>query len=184
MLNFCADKRSYCNILQEHADAFAFRESSLRIYDDLRMIFGYRSSNGRLSGVGVKVENDDSIFTDLHTPAAEFDLSDKKKKRKSAASSASAYYSRKFRRPIKEEILEAFDEKPYLMGTWAGDREQRDYNSVESIVEALQTVPGMDDDELFLQAIQLLEDEKNAQIFIEMDVNQRRKWLLRKLRHR
>lgn len=184
MLAFCADKCSYCNVLQEYADAFAFRENSLRIYDDLRVIFGYRSFNGRLSGVGAKVENDDNIFTDLHTPAAEFDLSDKKKKRKSATSSASAYFSRKVRRPIKEEILEALDEKPYLMGTRTDDKEQRDYNSVESIVDALQTVPGMDNDELFLQAIQLLEDDKNAKIFIEMDVNQRRKWLLRKLHRR
>lgn len=179
-----ADDDVWESYIQEYADAFAFRENSLRIYDDLRVIFGYRSFNGRLSAVGAKVENDDNIFTDLHTPAAEFDLSDKKKKRKSATSSASAYFSRKVRRPIKEEILEALDEKPYLMGTRTDDKEQRDYNSVESIVDALQTVPGMDNDELFLQAIQLLEDDKNAKIFIEMDVNQRRKWLLRKLHRR
>lgn len=162
---------------------FAFRERSLRIYNDLRMIYGYESLNGRLSSTGVKTENDDNIFRDLQTPAAEFDISDRRKKRKSATSPASGY-SRKVQRPIKEELLDALEEKPYVIEAWAGNKEHRDFNSIESIVDALQTVPGMDDDELFLEAIQLLEDEKNAKIFIEMDVNRRRKWLLRKLRRR
>ncbi|XP_031255410.1 uncharacterized protein LOC116113397 isoform X3 [Pistacia vera] len=166
--------------IKEHPDAVTYEERNLSNYNDLHMIYGNKSSDRRLSSAGVKIENDDNIFRDLCTPAAEFDISEWKKKRKSASSSTRAC-PRKIKKPMKE-IQETPDEMPSLVKTWAGNKEIiGECSSIKSVVDALQAVPGMDD-ETFLEACQLLEDEKKAKMFVQMDVNQRRKWLIRKLR--
>lgn len=123
----------------------------------------------------------ENIFRDLDTPAAEFDISNHKKKRKHSGSSRLAS-SRKVKRPVKEEIHCALDDMAGAIKTaWAGYAE-KDCSSIENIVDALQAIPGMND-ELFLEACRLLEDENKAKMFVEMDVSHRRKWLLKKLHH-
>lgn len=117
------------------------------------------------------------IFGDLQSLAAEFEIPDQRKRRKMDASSM--YSSRKKPNP-NQEILHAFDEKPVIVKTSFNHEDHHYYSSIESIVDALQAIPGMDD-VLFLDASKLLEDEKSAQMFVAMDVSQRRKWLLRKL---
>ena len=148
----------------------------------------FSSSPTRIHGtgsVGIKSEIDkdaldmgfNDIFGDLQSLAAEFEIPEQRKRRKSDASSRFA--SRKAPKP-NQEIQHAFDEKPVMVKTSFNNADHY-YSSIESIVDALQAIPGMDD-VLFLDASKLLEDEKNAQMFVAMDVNQRRKWLLRKLR--
>ncbi|KAK2640510.1 hypothetical protein Ddye_028305 [Dipteronia dyeriana] len=184
-----ADDNVWEACVKDYPDAISYRGRNLDIYHHLCMIYGERSSVESSSSEDVKTENDkhvcdtgvDNIFRDLHTPAAEFDISNKKKKRKSPTSSTLAR-SRKVQRPIKEEMQGALDEMAGVIKmTWAGYKEDgKDYSSIENIVDALQAIPDMND-ELFLEACQLLEDEKKAKMFIEMDVTCRRKWLLRKL---
>lgn len=53
--------------------------------------------------------------------------------------------------------------------------------SVEIVVEAIQALPDMDED-LVLDACDLLEDEKKAKTFLALDFKLRKKWLIRKLR--
>ena len=148
----------------------------------------FSSSPTRIHGtgsVGIKSEIDkdaldmgfNDIFGDLQSLAAEFEIPDQRKRRKSDASSRFA--SRKAPKP-NQEIQHAFDEKPVMVKTSFNNADHY-YSSIESIVDALQAIPGMDD-VLFLDASKLLEDEKNAQMFVAMDVTQRRKWLLRRLR--
>lgn len=51
----------------------------------------------------------------------------------------------------------------------------------QNALSALQAMPDIDD-ELVMDACDLLEDEKKAQIFLALNMSLRKKWLLRKLR--
>uniref|UniRef100_A0A7N0RA10 Myb/SANT-like domain-containing protein n=2 Tax=Kalanchoe fedtschenkoi TaxID=63787 RepID=A0A7N0RA10_KALFE len=53
--------------------------------------------------------------------------------------------------------------------------------SIETVVQAVQSLPDMDED-LILDACDLLEDEKKVKTFLALDVKLRKKWLIRKLR--
>uniref|UniRef100_A0A2N9HVL4 Myb/SANT-like domain-containing protein n=1 Tax=Fagus sylvatica TaxID=28930 RepID=A0A2N9HVL4_FAGSY len=169
--------------IKEHPDAIAYRDKILDDYCDLCLIYGNESRNGRLSYSDIKMEINtntlgmgiDDLIGDIQSPAMEFEISRQRRKRKSATSSTSACVQ-KVQRTIKEEIQE-----PCVIKTYLGTEEDKDYSSIECIVAALQTVPDMDD-ELFLEACELLEDERKAKMFVAMDITARRKWLLKKLR--
>uniref|UniRef100_A0A2N9GKK1 Myb/SANT-like domain-containing protein n=1 Tax=Fagus sylvatica TaxID=28930 RepID=A0A2N9GKK1_FAGSY len=169
--------------IKEHPDAIAYRDKILDDYCDLCLIYGNESRNGRLSYSDIKMEINtntlvmgiDDLIGDIQSPAMEFEISRQRRKRKSATLSTSACVQ-KVQRTIKEEIQE-----PCVIKTYLGTEEDKDYSSIECIVAALQTVPDMDD-ELFLEACELLEDERKAKMFVAMDITARRKWLLKKLR--
>ena len=178
------DQLSFKNdILQDHPDAIAYRDKILDDYCDLGLIYGNESRNGRSSYSDIKMEINtntlgmgiDDLIGDIQSPAMEFEISCQRRKRKSATSSTSACVQ-KVQRTIKEEIQE-----PCVIKTYLGSEEDKDYSSIECIVAALQTVPDMDN-ELFLEASELLEDERKAKMFVAMDITARRKWLLKKLR--
>lgn len=150
-----ADEEVWEAYIKEHPEAVAYRERTLDGYCDLCLIFGNESKNAR-----------------------DLEMSHQRKKRKSATLSTSAL-TRKAQRTI-EEMQGAVEDKPREVKPFVGSEEEKDYSSIERIVSALQTVPDMDD-ELFLEACELLEDERNAKMFVAMDVTARRKWLLKKL---
>ena len=131
--------------------------------------------NTNTLGMGI-----DGIIGDTQSPVTEFEISHLRRKRKSAPSSTSACIQ-KVRRTIKKETQETVEGKPCVVKTYLDTEEDKDHSSIECIVVALQTVPDMDD-EIFLEACELLEDERKAKIFVAMDVTARRKWLLEKLR--
>lgn len=58
---------------------------------------------------------------------------------------------------------------------------KEDNFSVGNVMKVLQAIPDLDDD-LILDACDFLEDEKRARLFLALDANLRKKWLLRKLR--
>ncbi|XP_004497637.1 uncharacterized protein [Cicer arietinum] len=58
---------------------------------------------------------------------------------------------------------------------------KEDNFSVGNVMTVLQAIPDMDDD-LILDACDFLEDERRARMFLALDANLRKKWLLRKLR--
>lgn len=53
--------------------------------------------------------------------------------------------------------------------------------SIEKVIDVLKAIPDIDDD-LLLDAIDLLEDEKRARMFLALHPALRKKWLMRKLR--
>ncbi|MBA0680852.1 hypothetical protein Goari_012529 [Gossypium aridum] len=206
-----ADDHLWAIYLKEHPDARSYRNRTLPSYNHLFLIYGNANINGwnleaenssgeeedespfsssptrihKTGSAGVKsdIDNDvldtgfNDIFGDLQSLAAEFEIPDQRKKRKTDASSMAA--SRKAVR-TNQGRLHPSEKRPVKVRTSFNNEDQY-YSSIESIVDALQAIPGMDD-VLFLDASKLLEDEKKARMFVAMDVHQRRKWLLRKLR--
>nr|POF25565.1 uncharacterized protein CFP56_54583 [Quercus suber] len=174
--------------IKDHPDAVTYRDKILGDYCDLCVIYGKESQHSRSSYSDIKMEINtntlgmgiDDIIGDTQSPVTEFEISHLRRKRKSAPSSTSACIQ-KVRRTIKKETQEAVEGKPCVVKTYLGTEEDKDYSSIECIVAALQTVPDMDD-EIFLEACELLEDERKAKMFVAMDVTARRKWLLKKLR--
>lgn len=174
------------DILQEHHDAIEYRETVQDNYSDLCLIVRNVNQNIRPGCVQIKsktIDNyigmeTDEIMGDLQSYTAELRKFERKK-RKSQASSTSSY-ARKLQQTFIDGRQEDLIKKPKVIKTPIRNEEEKDYNSIESIVAALQTVPDLDD-ELFLEACVLLEDERKAKMFVAMDTTARRKWLLKKL---
>lgn len=85
-------------------------------------------------------------------------------------------------RPPKRKLLmkEALSEMASAVKALINKKEEND-TSFEDAISALQAMPDIDE-ELVMDACDLLEDETKAKIFLALDINLRKKWLLRKLR--
>ncbi|KAJ6434389.1 hypothetical protein OIU84_017989 [Salix udensis] len=178
-----ADDDDWSAYIKEHPGAMKYKDRFLGSYNDLSVIYGNSMAGGNASYMGVNPVIDsnaldmgiDGVFGDAPYPTGELEMSDQKHKRKSLSSST-ATASRKVHRPKRREAKEPVCPKP--MGVMEKHNEER--ISIEVIVDALQVIPDMDD-EIFLEACKLLENEEKAKVFVAMDVKQRRKWLFRKL---
>ncbi|KAK7344225.1 hypothetical protein VNO77_13589 [Canavalia gladiata] len=159
--------------LMEYPDAITFGETLRDNYSDLCLLFGNLNQNRIPGRARIKLKTNDNnlgmetneIMGDLQPSAGEFKISDGRRKRQSQAMLTSSH-ARKVKKTLPGEMQKDFEEK-------------KD-NSIECIVAALQTVPNLDD-ELFLEACLLLEDEREARMFVAIDASARRKWLLKKL---
>ncbi|XP_027363308.1 uncharacterized protein LOC113870933 isoform X5 [Abrus precatorius] len=161
---------------EEYPDAVTFGETLRDNYSDLCLLFGNLNQNRKLGRVRMKLKTNNNnnnnlgmesneIIGNLQSSAREFKTADGRRKRKSQAVLTSSN-GRKIQKFVLGEMQEDFEEK-------------KD-NSIECIVAALQTVPDLDD-ELFLEACLLLEDERKARMFVAMDASARKRWLLKKL---
>ncbi|KAI8027089.1 L10-interacting MYB domain-containing protein [Camellia lanceoleosa] len=162
--------------IEEHPDAVAYKDIILENYCDLSIIFGDEIHDGTSSYLCPEMNIDDNalemgmdgIFGALKSPAIDNEVSNGRKRRQSTTPLSSTH-GRKIKK-TGEELQEA----------GRSNTLDRNYSSIESIVDALQAVPDMHD-ELFLDACDLLEDEKKAKAFVKMDILHRKKWLLRNL---
>lgn len=85
-------------------------------------------------------------------------------------------------RPPKKDLRmnEALSEMASAVKALMNNKEKNN-KSLENALSALQALPDIDE-ELVMDACDLLEDERMAKIFLALDISLRKKWLLRKLR--
>lgn len=156
---------------QEHPDATIYKGKTLEGYGDLCKLYEH------LSHEGFNCEN---LMIELDNCGHEIDMVDD-------FSSSTHKQHCKRTNPISNPGIDArkaqktgveMMRKP--LSEAEGEGEDK-FTRVQNAVDALQALPDMDD-ELLLDACDLLEDEKRAKTFLALDVSLRRKWLVRKLR--
>lgn len=167
------------DVLQEHPNANLYRDKNFRDYNDLFMILGNGSSKERFSFQDFEIEIDDNsaalqmemdgVPEDVKLPVRSNKLPDQVKKRKLDSNES----------PKMDTV--GMQEMTGVIAALVGKRKDKSYISIESAIDTLQAIPDMDDD-LLLDAFDLLEDERKAKTFMTLDDNLRKKWLLRELR--
>ncbi|KAF3577412.1 hypothetical protein DY000_02034382 [Brassica cretica] len=157
--------------IKEHPDATIYKGKTLESYGDLCKLYEH------LSHEGFNCEN---LMIELDNFGHEIDMVDD-------FSSSTHKQHCKRTNPISNPGIDArkaqktgveMMRKP--LSEAEGEGEDK-YTRIQNAVDALQALPDIDD-ELLLDACDLLEDEKRAKTFLALDVSLRRKWLVRKLR--
>ncbi|MBA0564786.1 hypothetical protein Golob_009696 [Gossypium lobatum] len=172
--------------VKEHPDAVSYRDKVLGSYGDLCKIFRDEVLEGIPCGQVLGVGTDcfasevvlDRACGNLQTPTGDINLSDQQMKR----SIATPQLERASKaQKTEQEMQKMLSKMAGAVTRLASKNGNKNYSTIESAVDALQALPDMDD-ELLLDACDLLEDERKAKTFLALDITLRKKWLLRKLR--
>ncbi|XAR52575.1 hypothetical protein NMG60_11020718 [Bertholletia excelsa] len=164
--------------IKEHPGAISYKDTILENYNKLSTIFTGEIHDGKSRNLFQLLNADDNaldmgvdgIFgAPPPSPARDIEVSSGRKRHQPTLPLTSTR-GRKIKKTCKDS---------QEVGT--SYTVEKNFSSIESIVDALQTVPDMDD-ELFFDACDLLEDERKARAFVKMDIPRRKKWLLRNLR--
>lgn len=175
---------------QIHTDARQFMTRPVPYYKDLFKICSDQNydESDCFSAQCFELQNDDKIPRSCQSPAEsasigeeidvpesadtgfKCDMLNQKKKRQLETQSNSTN-SKKSRGEEEDMAIAARERKEESVGSV----------SIENVIKAVQDLPEMDE-ELVLDACDLLEDEMKAKTFMALDVKLRKKWLLRKLR--
>lgn len=187
--------------MQERPDAVSYRNTCLSSFSDLCKIFQNRLLDERINGHDAEMMYDDQgpqmashcrileTATDLEIvvdgasgnltlSTDNVNMTEKQKKR--PASPLVSGPPEKVQKTRSENRLNSLSEMADLVAELA-KKENKSDHSIEVAIDALQAIPDMDD-ELLLDACDLLEDERKAKTFLALDISLRKKWLLRKLR--
>uniref|UniRef100_A0A5B7B8U3 Myb/SANT-like domain-containing protein n=1 Tax=Davidia involucrata TaxID=16924 RepID=A0A5B7B8U3_DAVIN len=204
-----ADDCIWQDYIKAHTDARQYMTRPVPYYIDLCVICGELSGDGKDSVSGHNLDQQDEVpevkssrsLKGSQSPAAsvscedqdgdiqesshvdfKFTVSDQKNKRHLENPSYSAHSKKA--RSKEEGMASALREMATAVSSLADkkkDDETSNSISIENVIEAIQALPDMDED-LVLDACDLLEDEKKAKTFLALDVKLRKKWLIRKLR--
>ena len=172
--------------MQTHSDARQFMTRPVPYYKDLCTICDLNSTEREFSsGQDLEQQNDDdtagspttSVSDGKHVGSV---ITSPKNKRQLEHLPSCLSDSKRTR--DEDGMASALREMATAVSSLS-DKKQNDENSIsiESVIEAVQALPDMDED-LILDACDFLEDEKKAKTFMALDSKLRRKWLLRKLR--
>lgn len=172
-------------ILQEYPDAITYQNKIVGYFNNLCILFGSGIANGGLScqvpgmefdNVALDIKMDEiSGYVQIRT---DIDNSEEGKKRPIAVPSASGRSSKV--QKTCDKVREPSSDKTGIFAKLVNKKEEKSYISIENAIDALQAISDIDD-ELLLDACDLLEDERKAKTFLALDVSLRKKWLLRKL---
>lgn len=182
-----ADNDVWEAYVKEYPDAVSYRDKILCSYRDLCKVFGNKVSGERFSNHGLVMEVDitaqgiemEGTSRDQEFPTRNTQMFVDERKRPTETPLES-------QRPRKVQktdnrMEEALSEIAGVVKRLVNKKENKNCKLMESAIDALQAIPDIDD-ELMLDACDLLEDEKKAKTFLALDIALRRKWLLRKLR--
>lgn len=181
--------------LQEHPYVISYKNTCLSSYSDLCKIFQSGVLNDRLCSLRAEMISCQDLAMETGYNALEMDMdgtsgnleffaedihvSQQQKRRPSEMLSD----MRPSKKPQKTDknMQKALSEMAGIVTKFVNKNENKDQKSIEGAIDALQAIPDIDD-ELLLDACDLLEDERKAKTFLALDVTLRKKWLLRKLR--
>ncbi|EEF46860.1 conserved hypothetical protein [Ricinus communis] len=179
-----ADDAVWEAYIQGQPHAIAYRNKVLENYIDLCQIQRNEVSYIGDQGLQVQTENDiqevgvDVLLGDVNIPGEDILSSDQQKKR--STTTTGNEHSSKMQK-ISKEMQRTFSGMADAVKTSLSKKESKNNGTIENAIDALQALPGIDD-ELLLDACDLLEDDKKAKTFLALDAKLRQKWLLRKLR--
>ncbi|KAJ6924932.1 hypothetical protein NC652_018018 [Populus alba x Populus x berolinensis] len=174
-----ADDATWEDHVKGHPEAIAYKNKVLDSYLDLCFIQRKDVSDTRLGDPGPPMQNEetamkveivmDGLQGNEQFPVEDIEISDAQKRRPATVAELSCKAQK-----IGKEMR-------CVVSAFANKKESKNHMSIESAIETLQTIPDIDD-ELLLDACDLLEDERKAKTFLALDATLRKKWLLRKLR--
>ncbi|XP_050215415.1 uncharacterized protein LOC126666630 isoform X2 [Mercurialis annua] len=166
--------------------AIAYRNKVLENFINLCQIQSKEVSNISDHDLHVQTENDfqevavDVLLEDVNFPVENIQMSDQQRKRPFIAPSDNEE-SCKVQRIDKEMQKALSGIAGAVENTSLNMKVNGNSGTIECAIDALQAIPDIDD-ELLLDACDLLEDDKKARTFLALDSTLRKKWLVRKLR--
>ncbi|XP_043695598.1 uncharacterized protein LOC122646171 isoform X2 [Telopea speciosissima] len=203
-----ADDNVWDDYLKAHPEARSYRTKTVPNYNDLCVIYGHPITDGRQScsgpsghevdleympGMEIEVweepispisagHGDPLIDTQESSSQSDeaVDISNQQNKRPFSLPSTFGH-PRKMQRCSDQRMADALREMAIAVTSLTNKKENDSPNTLENVVNALKAIPDIDED-FFLDACDLLEDEQKAKMFLALDVTIRKKWLMRKLR--
>ncbi|KAF2313038.1 hypothetical protein P3X46_019255 [Hevea brasiliensis] len=178
-----ADDAVWESYIQVQPDAIAYRNKVSESYIDLCQIQRNEVSNIGDQCLQVQTENEteevrvDVLLGDLQFPVEDIQISDQQRKRPNTPSDYE--HSSKVQKIGKEDTT--LSGTAEAVTTPVNKKKGKNSGTIENAIDALQAIADIDE-ELLLDACDLLEDDKKAKTFLALDVTLRKKWLLRKLR--
>ncbi|KAI3956271.1 hypothetical protein MKW92_028094 [Papaver armeniacum] len=183
-----ANENVWDSYIKEHPDALSYRNKMLANFNDLCIIY-----DGRNNDLCHKIDSDDHVQGTksdgvLQSSAPPFCQGKpvKEPKARSATKkhpSTTPLFDQDSRKLQKIESENSGNVLSVAERVVISLRNQQKENAstTEHVMSQLQSLPDLDED-LILDACDLLEDETKAKIFLALDVKLRKKWLIRKLR--
>lgn len=151
----------------------------LRHHKDFSIIFGGFGSENLI----VKSETPVDMETDAiggNPQIVPKETETVNKKRRAKKTPLALGRSGKVQRNQSEDIKVAFTDMANVVSKLVNGKSNKNDGAIEKAVDALQSIPDIDD-ELLLDGCDILEDERKAKTFLALDASLRKKWLLRKL---
>ncbi|MCL7030671.1 hypothetical protein MKW94_006273 [Papaver nudicaule] len=182
-----ANENVWDSYVKEHPDAHSYRTKILANYNDLCKIFDGRNnyscheidpdsdvpgirSDGLLQSSAPPYESKPVREPKVHSAT----------KKHPSTTPLSGQDSRKLQKIENGNSASALSEAEGVVVSLR-NQQKENVSTIEHVMSQLQALPDIDED-LILDACDLLEDEIKAKIFLALDVKLRKKWLIRKLR--